>query len=312
MNCSVIICTHNRAESLKKTIEAVMRQDYILGTLEVLIIDNCSTDHTSKIADMFLYDKHPIRYIYEDKPGLSHARNCGLCHAKGEIVIFIDDDALPVNSDWATRLAQVYTDPEICAAGGDLTPIWPNGRRPQWLHDFFMPPLGLTQFNYQNVALLTYPSYPWGANISYRKSCVQQFNGFSVELGWSTAKKMPSGEETELNYKIEQAGKKILYVPNAVVNHLISEEKLTFRWLLNRADSQGRFDSWFDIRYRPRFYVLMNLFRQFANIAVHFLGVRLFFLLANQKMQLYCRYNQARCMTYVKKLLWFLVGKRGE
>lgn len=203
-NCSIIICTHNRADSLQQTLCAVLRQEYDANKLEVIVVDNCSTDHTRQIIEAAARgSRYAIKYLYEPRLGLSHARNSGVKQARGEVVIFIDDDARPREKDWTKRLASVYVDPQISAAGGDLDPVWPNGQRPVWLHEALFPSFGLTRFNYSQITELRYPQYPWGANISYRKKSLESLNGFSAELG-RVGDDLISGEETELCLRLER------------------------------------------------------------------------------------------------------------
>ncbi len=304
MDCSIIICTYNQAENLKQALAAVLKQKYARDKLEVLIIDNRSTDRTRQVVESFINNgDYPVRYVYEPKPGLSHARNRGIREARGEIVIFIDDDALPKNEHWAANIVNVYSDPQVCAAGGDLEPSWPKGKKPQWLSNFLLPPLGIADFGLSKVTELHYPVYPWGANISYRKKSVREAGGFLTELGWSSNGTMISGEETELNLRLEKAGKKIVYVPNAAVLHVISEKKLTESWFMKRAFAQGLSDAAIDIKYVSKPHLVFTFFRKLANVVAHLGGMVVFSLLRERKSKLFCRYNMRFAAGYVFRVL---------
>ena len=116
--CSVIICTHNRASSLVRTLQAVLEQDFQASDMEVIVVDNASTDDTKETVQSISQNAlFPVKYLFEPTLGLSHARNAGLRQALGKIVVFTDDDALP-RTQWIRNLTKAYDDPEIKAAGG--------------------------------------------------------------------------------------------------------------------------------------------------------------------------------------------------
>lgn len=304
MNCSIIICTHNRANSLKRTLRAVLQQEYTQGKLEVIVVDNCSCDHTRQVTESFIADScYPVRYIYEPQLGLSNARNLGIRNAQGDIVIFIDDDAFPLTRKWAEHLVEAYHDPQVCVAGGDIELKWPNGKRPEWVHDFLLPPLGLNNFGLKIITELHYPTYPWGGNISYRKASIERLKGFSTNLGWSSGRQIISGEETELNLRLEKAGKKIVYVPDAAVQHIIFPEKLTKAWFMKRAYGQGLSDASIDMLYASTPHILFTFFRKLANVVLHFGGTIFFSILGNYKMKLFCQYNLRFAAYYVLRIL---------
>src|SRR5580704_12336571 len=97
---SIIICSQNRAESLRLTLESIGKAAVPPGwTAELLIVDNSSSDHTRAIVTKAQLSNLTLRYIYEPKAGLSYARNAGLAAASGRIILFTDDD-IHVPLDW--------------------------------------------------------------------------------------------------------------------------------------------------------------------------------------------------------------------
>ncbi len=304
MNISIAICTHNRAQSLYATISAVLKQQYTRGKLEVLVVDNCSSDNTRQITESLQTDSPiPLHYFYEEKSGLSNARNLALKKAQGDVIIFIDDDAIPVSDHWAANIAAVYEDPHVAVAGGDLSPEWPEGIRPTWLPSFLLPPLGITRFKFNEVSSLRYPHYPWGANISYRKKNLQEIGGFSNQLGWSSNGTMISGEETEMNLRLESAGKKVVYVPQAVVKHVISPEKLNEKWFFKRALGQGLSDAAIDQKYASKPKIAFTFMRKFANVLFYLVAIIFFSPFAKRKPIMFCRYNIRFAGGYMLRVL---------
>src|SRR4029450_8136983 len=91
---SIIICTRNRAESLKPTLESIGRASIPQGwNVELLVVDNGSTDHTKSVLNETVMTNVTLRCVYEKTPGLSNARNAGIRETTGEIILFTDDDA---------------------------------------------------------------------------------------------------------------------------------------------------------------------------------------------------------------------------
>src|ERR1051325_2688261 len=90
---TVAIPTYNRADFLRQTLAGIALQVFP-GEFEVLVIDNNSTDHTRAVVAEFA-DAHPApRHVLETKQGLDHARNRAIAEARGEIIVFADDDIL--------------------------------------------------------------------------------------------------------------------------------------------------------------------------------------------------------------------------
>ena len=90
---SAIICTYNRCESLSDTLKSLIEQSIPKGwTLEILVIDNNSTDETKRVVqDASGVSRWPIRRVREPQQGIAHARNRGLLSARGQYIAFIDD-----------------------------------------------------------------------------------------------------------------------------------------------------------------------------------------------------------------------------
>ncbi len=86
---SAIIITYNRANFLKKSIESILNQTY--HDFEILIVDDCSPDHTREIVEGF-NDKRIKYFIHENNKGEGGSRNTGLQHARGKYIAFLDDD----------------------------------------------------------------------------------------------------------------------------------------------------------------------------------------------------------------------------
>lgn len=98
--CSVIVCTYQRAESLRETLAALKALEIAPGrSVEFIVVDNNSSDHTRQVVEQCQGDWPALRYEFEGAQGLSHGRNHGIACARGDIILFTDDDVLP-GRDW--------------------------------------------------------------------------------------------------------------------------------------------------------------------------------------------------------------------
>ena len=115
---TVAICTHNRAASLEKAVRSVLRQ--MTGDTELLIIDNASTDDTPVVAAQLVAANPRVEVVREDELGLSAARNAALKKARGQFVLFLDDDAT-AEPDWLAAYQRFLSAPpsaKIAVVGG--------------------------------------------------------------------------------------------------------------------------------------------------------------------------------------------------
>ncbi|MEM7480149.1 MAG: glycosyltransferase [Acidobacteriota bacterium] len=243
MQASVVVCTHNRSRLLAEACQAVLGVDYPADRWELVIIDNRSTDDTLTVAQGIAAE-YPgrVRVVEEPAIGLSAARNRGIREAKGEIVAFLDDDAFPEPA-WLGALVEALQRDRALAAGGPVEPRF-EGDLPDWFAERYLPYLTVWDRG-DEIHPLEYNEYPRGANIAFRRETFDRFGGFSTDLG-RKGKSLRSCEEIELCLRIERSGGKILYVPEAGVEHLVSTERITPHWLIARFAAQGRSEAIID------------------------------------------------------------------
>ena len=112
MRVSVVICTLNRARSLSETLECLRYQNF--QDFEVVVVNGPSTDDTEQVLEPWMdrirFDRCPV-------PNLSVSRNIGIRAAGGDVVAFIDDDALP-EFDWLNQALAAFDDEGVAGAGG--------------------------------------------------------------------------------------------------------------------------------------------------------------------------------------------------
>src|SRR5438477_8864136 len=112
---SVIVSTRNRAELLRGCLESLLAERPAIGW-EVIVVDNASTDETAATVERCheLADGIRLEYLVEERLGLSHARNRGVAEARGEYLLFTDDDVL-VQSGWVNALCAGFSAGDVVA-----------------------------------------------------------------------------------------------------------------------------------------------------------------------------------------------------
>jgi glycosyltransferase involved in cell wall biosynthesis len=228
MDASIIVCTFNRAESLKDTLAALAALKFPeILEWEVVVVDNNSRDHTRQVVEAARQNWPRLRYVFESAQGLSHARNRGIAEAAGEVILFTDDDVLP-EPDWlATTLAgleQYGAD----ACGGYIAPIWETPP-PAWLTERFYGFLAVRTDRSDDYPITTPGQAPFGANMAFRRAVFERAGLFDTTRG-RKGKVLASGEDGEMFERILGAGFKVVFLGASRVHHKVESFRLTKRY----------------------------------------------------------------------------------
>lgn len=233
---SAIICTHNREDYLGAAIDSLLQQDF--SSYEAIVVDNASSDRTRQIVEARL--SHPrLNYVYEEVAGLSIARNTGAKAARSAILAYLDDDAV-ASPQWLTILYHAYQNNEkLAIAGGKVTLLWPDGiTAPPWLSSEMAGNLGAYDLGDKVISINNPGLTPRGLNYSIRRTFLEQVGGFNVKLG-RVGKNLLSNEELHITELALQQGWQVAYLPDAVVAHNVTPERLQRTWFLKRSWWQG-------------------------------------------------------------------------
>jgi glycosyltransferase involved in cell wall biosynthesis len=239
MTITVIVCTYNRCQTLANALNsAVALRLPATVQWEVLVVDNNSSDDTDAVVEGFR-KRHPgrFRYLFEPRPGKSHALNAGIREARGDILAFMDDD-VTVEPTWLHNLTGSLHDGEWEGAGGRILPAW-TCPPPRWLpmHGrYALAPLAVFDLG-QDAGLLTEP--PFGTNMAFRKRMFEKHGGFRTDLGPRPASEIRS-EDTEFGRRLLAAGERLRYEPSAVVHHPVPEIRIRKEYFLAWWFDKGR------------------------------------------------------------------------
>lgn len=220
---TAVICTHNRQYFLEKSIQSLLDQTLNRDRYEIIVVDNGSTDGTREVCKS--YQSEPgFRYIFEPVIGLSQARNTAWRRAAGPYVGYLDDDAT-AGSRWLEAALQAFenTDPQPWWVGGPVQLDW-ECQPPPWLSQDLYECLGYLYWG-EKSRWLQGRERLVGCNSFFPVHRLSQLGGFDTRLGRKRTLLL-SGEETQLQLKIQKAGGALYYHPDVLTLHYVSRERL--------------------------------------------------------------------------------------
>ena len=230
MVLSIIICTYNRVDFLKKCIDSILKQISTNNGIEIVVIDNNCNDGTKEYINNI--NSTYINYFLETKQGLSHARNKGIEVSKGDFLAFVDDDAT-INEKWLKSLLYHLKNQNINHIYGG--PIFPNFEVncPKWIDENYF----IRKFKSSDGYLdkLTAQDGFSGGNMCIPKNIFDKVGFFNTDLGMQ-GKEMGLGEESELFFRIHNQIKQVkLYNINDMsITHFEAKFKLEKKYLKDR------------------------------------------------------------------------------
>jgi glycosyltransferase involved in cell wall biosynthesis len=220
-------------------LESVASQPFPKEQVQIVLVDNNSTDSTPVIAQRFK-EAHPdseVVYVIETNQGHTYARNRGIKESDGDILLFLDDDVL-LDPGYFTQLVRHYeTMPDLAASGGRVIVKYEN-QRPEWMTRFLEPMLGHHDFG---GAVKTYPknSYPVGCSMAFRSSTFEKVGVFNPELG-RRGTALGGNDEKDMLFRVRAAGLTISYLPDVKLEHRIDDRRLTHDYVRRQAIGVGQ------------------------------------------------------------------------
>ncbi len=234
---SAIIATYNRAHFLDGLFNSIINQSIPFSEYEIIIVNNNSTDETESKSKELInnYPELNVKYCVENQQGLSYGRNRGIAESEGNIVTFVDDDAILSTSFFEKTIQFFHEHPKVNAIGGKillkhLTDV------PKWYNPYLASLLGY--FNLGDEEQLFINNYFRGSNMSFRLKLFSEHEAFNVQLG-RVGRQLYGNEEKELFYRLKEAGEEMWYVPSTIVYHLVPQERTTSSFIKKQAIGTG-------------------------------------------------------------------------
>ena len=240
LDISIIICTYNRERYLPGAMTSLVEQDFAKDRFETIVVNNNSADNTEKVCKEFIaaHPDHLLYYYNETEQGSSPSRNKGARHAKGSLLIFMDDDAIAekdyLKNAWNFHLGN----PDIHGFGGRIIARYIPSK-PKWMSHYVSALVG--NFDYAPTVIEFQPNkYPLESNMAVTKQAFDEIGGFNVALAGVKGTLRIGGEGKDLYFRLKEKGHKVFYVPDMVVHHVVEVSKLNYDYLYRVASGIGR------------------------------------------------------------------------
>jgi GT2 family glycosyltransferase len=210
--CSVIICTRNRTDDLRRCLDSLVNGR--LPEAEIIVVDNAPSDErTAQLAA-----KYPVRYTREMRKGLNWARALGARSASHDLLLYTDDDVV-VDRQWIRAMCEPFTDLSVTAVTGLIMPLALETTAQLRFEQYggFVKSFSRSTFHSTNLLPAAAGHVGAGASMAIRRDVALDLGVFDVELDCGTA--ALSGGDHYAFYRVLRAGGSIVFNPQAVCWH---------------------------------------------------------------------------------------------
>jgi glycosyltransferase involved in cell wall biosynthesis len=237
---TVAICTWNRCELLRQTLEQMTRLLIPVGLkYEILVVDNNSTDATEQVVAGFA-TRLPVRRVFESTPGKSFACNRAMRESRGDYILWTDDDVLVEETWLGAFMAGARQFPEAAAFGGTIVPWFTHAPDPEMCDVF--PALGTGFCGLERTMpagiLPDEEQHIWGANMAFRRRAVE---GMSFDTAFGPSPHILGGGREELLFirQMRRKGGIVIWLPAMRVKHYVMPSRTTLKYLKSYYRTKG-------------------------------------------------------------------------
>lgn len=228
---SVIICTYNRINLLKKTIQSVLEQDF--QEWEMIVVNNNSNDGTDEYVQNVAGKEPRLKYVLETKQGLSYARNCGAELAQTNILAYLDDDE-EAEQDWVQNIYETFQNvPNLGVLGGPMV-LQDKEKIKWWISPKMYSILGDFQLESTEDMFDLGDNSIVGGNMTVAKEAWERIGGFAVEQG-RKGSVLLADEDVIICKEAYKLGYRIVYNRKAGIRHALIPERMVSSYFFRNA-----------------------------------------------------------------------------
>ncbi len=224
---SVIVCTQNRGNLLPGLIKQLRDQNYPKDAFEIIVVDNASTDNTRSVVEKLANKPGvSVRYVLENRPGITFARNRGAEEAQFPHLAYVDDDC-SMGPEWLPQLVGGFEiDDRVMAVAGRVIMDFENQVIPDWLGPMSYRWLAEYDYPCYQPCLMENPLYITEGNMATTKQVLKETGGF-LGMDQFGNPHVSANESMYLLEQIKRKSGKIAFVPEAIEYHhkIIPEKK---------------------------------------------------------------------------------------
>lgn len=232
MDVSIIVCTFRRPCSLRKTLQSITEQNILSSCeVEIVVVDN---DEYRSAAPVFSEVKeksgtYHFSYVHEPQEGVARARNTGLTAARGNVLLWIDDD-IYAPPNWLSDMAKPLLTGEADSVAGKVR-LADDVDRP-WMEPFHRTSLASTEaIEHGQIKSII------SASMGFRRDVLRDVPSFDTELGSGA---LGASEDVLFSWQLREAGYRLKFVDSAEVRHFVDPSRLTRQSFLALAEARGR------------------------------------------------------------------------
>lgn len=260
---SVGLCVYNKEKEVPRALESLAAQSIEKDLFEIIIVDNNSTDNTALVVKEFV-NAHPeldIKFVKEMNQGVSHARNRAFAEAKGDYIVYFDDDEV-AQKDWLQNFYDsILKHPTAVILAGKVTVKYDDEDFAKLADDYIDNWFANYEYGDEEIVLTNELleakkiDYPIAGNMAVKIDYIKKVNGFDIDLGRSE-NLMLGGEETKLTKDAVDSGELVIYTPQSSVNHMVIKSRCSMDFLKMKHFQQG-------MTFIRIYYKNVSLFKRF-------------------------------------------------